>query len=103
MIKFVNKKEEEFAIELLFEILSSEMKEHLMDLLPDIPYLRQWEVCEMLNITAPTLVKYREMYNIPYVKVGRRVMYDLHAIESLIMEAEEAGDPIKYRRIDHDQ
>ena len=52
------------------------------------------QVAEMLGISEATLSTWRcrGRYNLPYVKVGSRVMYRLQAVENFLAERERGGD-----------
>lgn len=56
------------------------------NLLPDL--LTPFQASEMLGVTEGTLSVWRSTgrYNLPYVKVGRKVLYSRNALESWIKD-----------------
>ncbi|MBC2883573.1 helix-turn-helix domain-containing protein [Campylobacter sp. Marseille-Q3452] len=55
-------------------------------------YIKDEEVAEALNVTPDTLAKWRMKNNngpkLPYVKIGRSIMYRREAIEKWLRENE---------------
>lgn len=99
MVKVGNINEMEFLDELLIQILLSEQRENLLDVIPGLPYMYIDQVCNLLEITLPTLNKYREVYQLPYIKIGRRIYYREADIWNLLESANYQPSELKYRRI----
>lgn len=42
--------------------------------------INQQEICHFLNITEPTLIRWRKKGKIPFLKIGSRVLYQKSAV-----------------------
>jgi len=91
--------ETELLSELLGYILTSSRREEIIDLIPDIPYLNVNQVCEILEVTLPTLNKYRGVYGLPYLRIGRRVFYREIDVWQLLESVNYNPSKLKYRRV----
>ena len=47
-------------------------------------YKTRKEICEKLRISSPTLWKYSKSGEIPSVKIGGRVLYDVELVEQVL-------------------
>ena len=101
MIQVTNMNDVELLSELLAYILTSEKREMIFKLIPDLPYLDVDQACDLLDITLPTLNKYRDVYDLPYIKIGRRVFYREEDIWQLMESVNYNPSELKYRRLNH--
>jgi hypothetical protein len=67
----------------LMSSLRDAIREELKSL-PDSPkgerIVSEKELCEHLNISGPTAIRYRKKGKIPFMKVGSSIRYDLNKV-----------------------
>jgi len=76
--------------------------ELIMEIYPELDLVTTVEAMELLDVTLPTLDRYRTKYNLKSFKGGRRVFYKSDDIQQLIAQADEEGKTVKYRRINNE-
>jgi len=60
----------------------SQIEKSIKDLKPkpEAEFLSRKEVCEKLKITEPTLWRLQKSGKIPFVKIGRRILFEKQAV-----------------------
>ena len=59
---------------------------------PGFGYVENEEAMRLLNLSRPTLARYRKNGRLPYSRVGSKVYYKLSAIEALLERHAVGGD-----------
>jgi len=82
--------------------LNGRKGEQLLEIFPELGYVSTDQAMQLLGVTLQTLDKYRAIHHLSAIKGGRKVYYKLADIQQLIAQADEEGETVKYRRINHE-
>jgi len=82
----------------LREELPKILREELLQILPEAllraqrPFVDARELAERLGVSVRTIRSWQRTGRIPYVRAGRRVLFDVAAVETALREGEAPSD-----------